>query len=158
MRYRRNVRARDLVIEFPTVRADDDALTATRLLAERHLPGLVVLDEDGRPFTVLPASQVLRFIIPRYVQDDPALARVVDESYADRMCAALANRRVAELLPRERPPLPVVGEDDTALEIAAVMAQHHSPVVAVLAGKAGGGGRMLGVVTSGRLLERLLAL
>jgi CBS domain-containing protein len=152
------VRARDLVIDFPTVRADDDALTATRLLAERHLPGLVVLDGGGRPFTVLPASQVLRFMIPRYVQDDPALARVVDESYADRMCAALADRRVAELLPRNLPPLPVVGEDDTALEIAAMMAERHSPLVAVLAGDAAGGGPLLGVVTAGRLLERLLAL
>lgn len=145
-------------MDYPAVRADDDALTATRLLSERHLPGLVVVDEDGRPATVLPASQVLRFVIPRYVQDDPALAHVVDESYADRMCAALAGKRVADLLPRERPVLPVVGEDDTALEIAAVMAQNHSPLVAVLAGAAEDGGRMVGVITASGLLERLLAL
>jgi len=29
----------------------------------------------GRPYTVLPGSQVLRFIVPSYVQEDPALAR-----------------------------------------------------------------------------------
>ena len=34
----------------------------------------------------LPGSQVLRFIVPGYVQDDPALARAYDEASADSMC------------------------------------------------------------------------
>jgi hypothetical protein len=145
-------------MEYPAVGMDDDALTATRLLSDRQLPGLVVVDGDGRPATVLPASEVLRFVIPRYVQDDPALAHVVDESYADRLCAVLAGKRVADLLPRERAELPVVGEDDTALEIAAVMARTRSPLVAVLAGEAEDEGPILGVVTADRLLGRLLSL
>lgn len=76
---------------------------------------------------ILPGSQVLRFMIPRYVQDDPALARVLDEAAADRICDALTDRSVADLLPVQRTPLPVVGPDDTALEIAAIMAANRCP-------------------------------
>jgi len=148
--------ARDLAIDYPVVGLDDDALAAAHLLVERHLPGLVVMDGDWRPMTVLPGSQVVRFLVPGYVQDDPALARVVDEMHADRLCASLSGKRVSDLLPHEAPVLPVVGAGDTALEIAAVMAQAHSPLVAVVSEDGGTGGQLLGVVTASRLLERLL--
>ena len=64
-----------LARHYPTVTMDTDALEAARILADARLPGLIVLDDAGQPYTVLPGSQVLRFIVPSYVQDDPALAR-----------------------------------------------------------------------------------
>ncbi len=67
--------ARNLARPFPVVGLDTNALEAARLLAERRLPGLIVLDVHGRPKTVLPGSQVLRFVLPDYVQEDPVLAR-----------------------------------------------------------------------------------
>jgi hypothetical protein len=39
----------------------------------------------GTRITVLTGSQVLRFVIPRYVQEEVALARVFDERHADVM-------------------------------------------------------------------------
>ncbi len=63
-------------------------------MAERKLPGIIVCHGDGSPHTILPGSQVLRFVIPRYVQDDEALARVIDEQAADDMSAELAGKRV----------------------------------------------------------------
>jgi hypothetical protein len=39
---------------------------------------------DGSPHSILPASQVVQFLVPSYVQDDPSLARVMTESVADR--------------------------------------------------------------------------
>ena len=92
--------ARDLAREFPTVTLDTDALDAARMLAEQRLPGLIVLDETGQPYTVLPGSQVLRFVVPTYVQDDPALARAYDEKSADQLCAKLASRQVRDVLPK----------------------------------------------------------
>lgn len=145
------MRARELAEPFPTISIDDDALGAARLLAERRLPGLIVVDADGAPYTVLPGSQVLRFVIPTYVQDDPSLARVYDEQSADHLCDRLAGRSVRDLLPKKPIELPVVEHDDTAMEIAAIMAQLHSPLVAVVAD-----GRLLGAVTVSHLLERVL--
>ncbi len=143
--------ARDLAQPFPVVRPDTNALAAARLLAEHRLPGLIVVDEADRPQTVLPGSQVLRFLLPAYVQRDPSLARAYDERTADRLGARLAEHTVRELLPRERATLPVVGGGATAVEVAAVMARLHSPVVAVLESD-----RLLGAITVSGLLTLLL--
>ena len=146
--------ARDLAEPYPTVTLDSDALDAARTLAEQRLPGLIVLDEDGRPYTVLPGSQVLRFVVPTYVQDDPALARAYDEKSADELCGKLASRQVREVLPPRKDllDLPIVAPDATAIEVAAVMAGLRSPVVAVVDGST-----LLGAIRLNRLLEHLLA-
>jgi CBS domain-containing protein len=143
--------ARELAAPFPSVDLDTDALEAARMLAEQRLPGLIVLDENGRPRNILPGSQVLRFLIPNYVQDDPSLAHVYDEKAADRLCARLSGVRVRDVLPAQPAELPVVNGDDTAIEIAAVMAGMHSPMVAVVEE-----GQLVGTVTISALLDRLL--
>lgn len=145
--------ARDLAREFPTVTLDTDALDAARVLAEHRLPGLIVLDETGKPYTVLPGSQVLRFVVPTYVQDDPALARAYDEKSADRLCAKLASRHVRDVLPDRGDvlDLPIVPADATAIEVAARMARMRSPIVAVVDGSS-----LLGAITVSELLAHLL--
>ena len=146
------VRARDLAVDMPTVTLSTPALEASRLLADQNLPGLIVLDEQRRPRTVLPGTQVLRLAVPRYCQDDPALARVVDEEHADLFLRALDAKTVRELLPEQPRELPVVDPDATVLEVAAVMARMRSPLVAVVAD-----GRMIGAITLDSLLDRMLA-
>jgi hypothetical protein len=146
------MRARDLAVPFPTVGVDTPALDAARLLAGQNLPGLIVVDAAGRPKTILPGTQVLRMAIPSYCQDDPTLARVIDEAAADVFVRTVGDRTVAELLPREHRELPVVDPDATVLEVAAVMARARSPLVAV----AGKGQPMLGAITLDALLDRML--
>jgi CBS domain-containing protein len=134
--------------EFPVVSLDSDAREAAEMLASRRLPGLIVTSADGRPYTVLPASQVVRFLVPSYVQDDPSLARVIDESLADRVADKLTGVTVRKLLPSEPTELPVVNHDDTILEIAAIMARLRSPLVAVVKDR-----EIIGAITASRLLE-----
>ena len=136
------------------VSPDDSALTAARLIAQRRLPGIAVVDADGRPVAVLPASQVLRFVVPDYVQEDPALARVVDEAGAEKLCLdALSGERVADLLltARNKVELASVEGNATVLGCAAVMARLRSPVLVVVEK-----GRVLGLLTASHLLEVLL--
>ena len=137
--------------EYPVTSLDSDALEAARLLARHRLPGLVVTDEHGRPHSVLGASQVVRFLVPKYVQDDPSLAAVVDEQFADRVADKLAGIPVRKLLPQPSRELPAVQGEDTILEVAAVMARMRSPLVAVV-----DRGSLLGVITASRLLEHAL--
>ncbi|WP_133786858.1 CBS domain-containing protein [Kribbella sp. VKM Ac-2571] len=137
---------------FPVVSLDTDAREAAELLASRRLPGLIVVDEKGRPHSVLPASQVVRFLVPTYVQDDPSLARVMDESLADQVADKLAGVTVRKLLPREPVELPVVNHDDTVIEVAAIMARLRCPLVAVVKD-----GEILGAITASRLLELVVA-
>jgi CBS domain-containing protein len=148
-----SVHAQELAAPFPTVGLDTPAVEAARLMAEQNLPGLIVVDGIGRPATILPGTQVLRMAIPSYCQDDPALARVVDEAAADVFLRGVGDRTVAELLPREHGELPVVAPDATVLEVAAIMARSRSPLVAV----AGTDQPMLGAITLDALLDRMLA-
>jgi CBS domain-containing protein len=76
--------AEEIAEDFSVVTIDSDALDAARMLAEHRLPGIVVTDSSGRPYAVLLASQVVRFIVPQHVQDDPSLAGVT----ASRLLAA----------------------------------------------------------------------
>jgi CBS domain-containing protein len=150
------VRARELAADYPAVTLDTSALEAARLLSERRLPGLIVIDDQERPCAVLPGSQILRFAVPRYVQDDPALARVYDEEHADRLGARLSGRRVRDVLPDQPATAPVVDAEATVMEIAAVMAAAHSPLVAVVDAPQGTNGPLLGAITVAQLLARLL--
>jgi CBS domain-containing protein len=151
------VQAHQLARSFPVTHLDSAALEAARMLAEQRLPGLIVVDDDHHPVAVLPGSQILRFVVPRYVQDDPTLARVYDERHADRLCQKLGGRKVRDLLrPEKTPRLPVVSADAQAMEIAALMADAHSPVVAVVANGGGERPRMIGAITVADLLGRLL--
>ncbi|CAM3904843.1 CBS domain-containing protein [Kibdelosporangium persicum] len=136
---------------YPVTSLDADALEAARLMGEHRMPGLVVTDTDGRPHSVLGASQVVRFLVPSYVQDDPALAGVIDEQFADKVATKLSGHTVRELLPKDRPELAVAEADDTIIEVAAVMARMRCPLVAVV-----DKGEILGVVTASRLLELAL--
>lgn len=152
------MRAADLAEPFPVVHLDDDALRATQTLAREGLPGLVVVDDDGHPLVVLPGSQVLRFALPEYLEEDPRLAGMYPEEEADAFCAALEGKTVRELMPskqflpkhdRDRP---VVGADDTIIEVAAQMSRQHSPVVAVVDDSQ----TVVGVITVHRLLGAAL--
>ena len=144
--------ARDLAVPYPSVRLDDEALDAVRLMAEQHLPGIVVCEPDGRPTRILPGTQVLRFVIPQYVQDDATLARVIDAGASDRLLGELAGRKVRDVLSlRSDVELAVAHPDDTVLELAVLMARTHSPLVAVVDQD-----RLIGCVTLPQLLDVLL--
>jgi CBS domain-containing protein len=143
--------AEDMAEDFPVVTVDSNALEAARMLAEHRLPGILVTDESGHPFAVLPASQVVRFIVPTYVQDDPSLAGVINESVADRAADKLSNKTVADVLPEHLTDVPPANADDTIIEVAAIMARYKSPLVAVMKD-----GELHGVVTASRLLDAAL--
>ncbi|MCB0933914.1 MAG: CBS domain-containing protein [Mycobacterium sp.] len=142
------MRAEQIAEEFPMVRSDSDAIEAVRLIAEHQLPGLVITDPAGRPLQIVPASQVVRLLVPAYVQDDPALAGVVGELTADRVAARLKGKSVKEALATAPPKLARVNADDTIIEVAAVMAREHCPLAAVVADD-----RLIGIITASRLLE-----
>ena len=143
--------AEDMAEEFPVITVDTNALDAARILAEHRLPGILVTDKSGKPYAVLPASQVVRFIVPRYVQDDPALAAVLNDSAADRAAEKLDGKTVRDVLPEHLMDVPAANADDTIIEVAALMVRLRSPLIAVLKN-----GRLHGVITASRLLSAAL--
>jgi CBS domain-containing protein len=143
--------AEDIAEDFPVITIDSNALDAARMLAEHRLPGILVTDSAGQPYAVLPASQVVRCIVPTYVQDDPSLAGVLDESMANRAGEKLLGKTVRDVLPEHLLDEPAANADDTIIEVAALMARLRSPLIAVLKE-----GKLHGVITASRLLAAAL--
>jgi CBS domain-containing protein len=144
------MRLEDLVEPYPAADRTADATEAVLQMAGAHRVGIIVLDHHQAPVAVLTGAQILAAVIPRYLRDDPALARVVDQHAADEIVRRLAGRTVGDLLPSpdERGGLPVLTINDTSMEAAVLMADTGSPLVAVTSG-----GRYVGAVTISRLLR-----
>ncbi|MEV7548347.1 CBS domain-containing protein [Amycolatopsis sp. NPDC089917] len=145
------MRASDIAVTVPTVTADDPVTQAIRVMAVSRLPGLIVVDNVSRPRMVLPGTQVLRLAVPGSYQDDPALVRAVDEEHADRFWRELGNLTVRDCAQHRAVKPVIVRADATLLEIAALMARQHSPLVAVVDDH----GVLIGAVTLERLITGL---
>ncbi|MFE9649137.1 CBS domain-containing protein [Streptomyces sp. NPDC006365] len=148
------MRARDLAEPYPSIGLGDPLSAAADLLVEQRLPALLVLDPFGQPVGVLRAEQLIDDCLPRYFTQDPLLARIIDERYADRLCVA-PERLVSDCLRLGRPKPFSVTPNCTIVEIAELMARTGSPVVAVMDTNPDGTPRLVGAVTATRLLERL---
>lgn len=150
------MRAADLAERVPVVQRGSSALDAARIIASLRVGGVVVADDAGEPVAVVPGTQLLRLVVPRYVREDPALAHVYDEAGADELSARLSDRTVADLLDDDEvyaTRLPHVLPQDTVVEIAAVMVREHTPVVVVR----DEAGAFSGVVTLARVVAAVLA-
>lgn len=145
------MRAEDLEEKFPIVPIDSDAVDAARMIAEHHLPGLLVTDTSGNPYAVLPAFAMLRFILPRYVQDDLTLAGVLGDSTPDEAMRNLAGKTVGDVLPDYLREIPSVDARATITKVAAEMALARSPLIAVTKD-----GKLHGVITASHLLAAAL--
>lgn len=145
------MQARDIAVQLPTVTVRDPVARAVRVMVLGRLPGLVIVDDRGRPHAVLSGPQVLRLVVPRPYQEDPALVRVIDEAHADVFWEELGHLSVAACMPGE-PDRPVtVPLSATLLEIAALMARRRVPLVAVV----DDGGVLAGAITLDGLLTSL---
>lgn len=126
------MQAHDIAVHLPTVRPADSVAKAVRLMVLNRLPGMIVVDDTNRPLAVLPGTQVLRLAIPSSYQDDPALVRTIDELHAEIFWREPGDLTVGDCLPQHPPRPVVVRPDATLLEIAVLMAQRHTPLVAVV--------------------------
>jgi predicted transcriptional regulator len=125
------VRARDLADPAAVVGAHEDAADVVRRLVAGGWDGLVVTDA-GRTLATVSLAQVLRLLLPDYLEEDESLAAVYSETVADALGDALDGQVVADVLPQPRRDPVVVPADATLLQVAAAMARHACSVVAVV--------------------------
>ena len=144
------MRAKDLDEQFPIVQLHSDATEAARKIAEHGLPGLVVVDASHKPHAVLLASEMLHFVLPRYVQADVTLAGVLGDALADH-AQNLVGKTVGDLLPKDLRKVPSVDVRDGVIKVAAEMSQQRCQLMAVTEH-----GLLHGVITASRLLAAAL--
>jgi CBS domain-containing protein len=147
--------AHDLAEPYPSVSTDDEAMVAARMLFEQRLPALLVLDPDGQPYAIVPGSQLIRQLVPGYIIEDSLLAAVLDDRHDADVRERLTGLTVAEWLPRRVYSPPFVGPDAHPLQVAALMARTHSPLVAVIE-REGSQVRLLGAITAACLMEHFM--
>lgn len=145
------MKARNLASPQNVVPADAPATEAAAALARHDVRAVLVVGKDGSLVNVLSDSELLRALLPRYVDEASALAHVLEENAADLLFDRLAGRSVADLLPEEREVEPVVQGEDTLIEVASVMVRARASAVGVLEG-----GQLIGGITIDHLLSHLL--
>jgi hypothetical protein len=148
------MRAIDLAEAIPTALPADELAAAVQRVVEAAAPALIVLSPGGAPQAVLPASQLLRCLLPAYVLEDAGLSRALREQPAEDVIRRQAQGPVSEVLQtgEQAAELPVVDPDATVLEVAALMARLRSPVAAVVVD-----GELVGAVRATRLMAALLS-
>ena len=144
-------RARELAISYPSLPADAPAAEVARVLAEEDVDALFIEHQWQLQGAVSDIGLLVR-LPPGYTLEDPTLAQVLEEGATDLLWQRLEGHTAAELLPAKRAGVAEVDGDATLMEVAATMARTSSPLVAVRERD----GRLLGGITTSRLITRLL--
>lgn len=145
------MRARNLASPRETIRIDASCADAAAILARHDIRAVLVVDASGSFAGVLSDSELLRGLLPAYVAETEALARVLDESASEALYRRLESRAVSDLMPTDRETAPVVDADDNLIEVAATMVHAHASLVGVTEGK-----RLIGGISIDDLVSHLL--
>ena len=145
------MRAGELARPYPVIDLTATAIEAGRMLAQEDIDVLLVKGSDGVPVGALHDIGLLTAMLPHYLVEDRALARVLGEGDSDDLWSRLEGKTVEDLLTANPAPLPTVEHDATLIQVAAQMCATGAALVAVVEGT-----RILGGVTTSALLTRLL--
>jgi len=126
------MKAIDIVQPIPSVTTVDSVTAAIRQMTDANLPGVVVVDEQNRPVTVIAGTQVLKMAVLTAYHDDPALVRTIDEASADSFTHDCNQRTVGECLSDKKAKPITARSDATLLELATIMLRNRSPLVAIV--------------------------
>ena len=125
--------------DLPVITAETTLRDVAMMLVRDRLIGVIVADETGRPVAVVTALDILGRLVPGFIRDDPALARVYDLAGSSESWREWGSRTIAEIFVDgddwERS-IATVDDDATTIEVAAEMLHRHTSVAAVRPPKA----------------------
>ena len=133
-----------------TLQADASAQDAALVLSRIQTSAALVVDVDTF-VGVVTDEDLLKALLPSYVGEADALARVLEEDSSDRLWQRLEGRTVRDLI-QDREEEAVVDGGATLVEVASVMVHAEAPIVAVVED-----GRLVGGITIDHLLTHLLS-
>ena len=133
-----------------TLTADASAQDAALVLSRIQTSAALVVDDD-RFVGIVTDEGLLRALLPSYVGEADALARVLEEDSAERLWQRLEGRTARDLIVKTDTK-PVVDGGATLVEVASVMVRAEAPIVAVVEDD-----RLVGGITIDHLLTHLLS-
>jgi CBS domain-containing protein len=147
------MKARNLASPQPVLRVRASARDAAAVLARHDVRSVLVVDDQGSLVGILSDSELLRGLLPSYVDQSSTLAHVLEEGAAEVLYRRLEGRSIEDLMPRDRDVAPLVRGDDTLVEVASVMVRARASAVGVIDDD-----RLIGGITIDDLLSHLLSL
>jgi CBS domain-containing protein len=145
------VKARDLMQPVRVVKPDDPATELILAFEDPALRAVAVVSGEDELIGVISDEDLLYALLPSYVLDDAALARVLEEGAGTTLRHRLEGKLVRECVHTTRRQHAPVEPDATLVEVAAAMVRSGDPGVLVIQE-----GRVLGVITVDVLLPALL--
>jgi CBS domain-containing protein len=147
------MRARDIMRPARVLSPDASCEELLRVFEDPEVRAAAILPRQaGDPAGLVTEEDLLSVLLPSYVLEDQALARVLEEDAAGKLRGRVAGRPVREVINVERRRHPAVAPDDTLVEVATAMARSGNPAVLIADRR----GDVLGVITADVLLPALL--
>lgn len=109
--------------------------------------GVAVIDAGGKLLGLVGTHDILRMIVPNYVDRDEALAKLMHEGYFEERFKKLAGVTAADVMSTE---LDVVAPRDTIIRAASLFVEHQRKVLPVVEDD-----RFVGMITRRSLLESI---
>ena len=144
------LKARDCMsIDIKSVKPDMNAKDALKALIESGFSGLPVIGHDGRLMGVFTEKEVLKAIMPSYVEDVGAFVYGKEAHAGTKKIAHLDRFLVKDIMRTE---VSVAGEDSPLAEISRIMLTNSQRRVIVTKGD-----KAVGVITRRDLVKALAA-
>ena len=118
----------------------------SRLVVSRQATA-AVLEKDGKLVGLVGIHDVLRKIVPIYVELDTKLMEVMHENYLEERLKRLRGTRVRDFMTTE---LDTVSPDDTLIKAVVIIVEHRRKTLPVVQD-----GKFLGMVTRRSILEKV---
>lgn len=149
---RDQVQAKDLMRRAAVFHPDDPAEDLVLAFETAGLRAVAVASLDGRLIRMVTDLDLLHALLPPYVQEDPVLARVLEDNAAWALRRRLKGQRVRHVANVRPGSGQAVRPEDTLVEVTSAMVQVGDPAIPVVAGDV-----VVGVIAVDELLPALLA-
>ncbi|MDY7092129.1 MAG: CBS domain-containing protein [Acidobacteriota bacterium] len=143
------MRVRTAMLEQPVTTHPDQTFDELlqNLVGSRQATA-AVLDDDGKLVGLVGIHDVLRKIVPLYVDLDHKLMEVMHEGYFEERLARLKDTRVRDFMSTE---LDTVTPDDTLIKAVVIIVENRRKTLPVIED-----GKFLGMITRRSILEKVV--
>ena len=133
-----------------TTQKDESFVSLLRRVVNERQATAAVLDDGGRLLGVVGIHDILRRIVPHYLDLDLKLMEVLHASYFEERLLKFEDLPVGDMMSTD---LDTVAPDDTLIKAASLIVERRRKTLPVIDAE----GRFIGMLTRRSLLEHVVA-